>query len=444
MSYERQMLKVIKFFDNAMTCTLCALIFFLPISIALVETFTGMTVFVFLIKRFYLVITGRDWKSASGFVPKLKAVYALIRPSDTGANKWLGYYVIAVALSCVFSIDPASSWRAMGPKLLERCLLFFAFVEVMTTKERLDHFLRLMFFSVFWVSASGIFQFFTGRDFLRGMPMAEGRMGSAFGNGNDLGMYLITLIPLLIAGLRRFRPAIKEQKKAGGSQKQIIPVAISVVLGMCLIDLGLTFSRGAWLGAAVALIFGVKRFVRQWQVSVLGIVIALLFLLFFGKFARDHLPQSIGQPAPKMNLSIDPSGRQEFWVQAISVIGARPFLGSGFHTYVKAVKMFHPGEIWMDRYYAHNCYLQIAAETGVFSLIAMVSFLYMIFHPSLWTNGAKSAVSEPLLLAAQAGLIAYLTHMMFDTGFYSVQLGTLFWLMCGLCVAAARKAERDG
>ena len=56
------------------------------------------------------------------------------------------------------------------------------------------------------------------------------------------------------------------------------------------------------------------------------------------------------------------SGRLAFWKKAISIIRSSPVCGTGLNTYTRIIKRDPDPKTW---WYAHNCYLQMAAETGL-------------------------------------------------------------------------------
>ena len=94
----------------------------------------------------------------------------------------------------------------------------------------------------------------------------------------------------------------------------------------------------------------------------------------------------------------------------------------------------------MSANYAHNCYLQIWAESGIFSLLAFLLFLGTIF----W-KGIRSFLKthNPLTLGLLCGLFAFLIHSFFDTQFYSVAQSFLLWSMLGLLAAASQNKAAD-
>jgi putative inorganic carbon (hco3(-)) transporter len=76
--------------------------------------------------------------------------------------------------------------------------------------------------------------------------------------------------------------------------------------------------------------------------------------------------------------------------------------------------------------YAHNCYLQILAETG---LIGLMTFLWFLFE--LIRNGYKKIKTnnDLISLGLFTGFLAFLIHMFFDTQMYSLKLSMLFWIL---------------
>ena len=86
--------------------------------------------------------------------------------------------------------------------------------------------------------------------------------------------------------------------------------------------------------------------------------------------------------------------------------------------------------------YAHNCYLQIWAETGIFSLLSFMAFIISVMR-----LGFKKFISsnDYLLLGILSGTIGFLVHSFFDTNMYSLRLVILFWVWIGLIIARLHK-----
>jgi len=133
------------------------------------------------------------------------------------------------------------------------------------------------------------------------------------------------------------------------------------------------------------------------------------------------------------------SGRINFWKKAVSIIRESPVFGTGLNTYSRILKRDPDKATW---WYAHNCYLQMTAETG---LIGLASFLWMLFvlfrHGFNGCHQIKDLWPLTFLQGTIAGLSGFLVQSFFDNTFYTVQLGILMWFFIGLLVAVTRLNE---
>jgi O-antigen ligase len=117
------------------------------------------------------------------------------------------------------------------------------------------------------------------------------------------------------------------------------------------------------------------------------------------------------------------------WKTAFAMIRERPFLGKGIGTFMAN---FHTYCWYLNVQYAHNCFLQIWAETGIFSLLSFLLFLTKFFSSAVKSFRKNQ---NPVILGLTCGLFAYLITSFFDTNLYSLQLATLFWSMAGFTLA---------
>ncbi|MFA7001801.1 MAG: hypothetical protein WC352_06630, partial [Candidatus Omnitrophota bacterium] len=97
---------------------------------------------------------------------------------------------------------------------------------------------------------------------------------------------------------------------------------------------------------------------------------------------------------------------------------------------------------WRVRdYYAHNGYLQAAAETGIPSVVFLLAFLGLIFYRGL-TSGKPGDKDDGLLLQRSLllGLANFLVLTVVDTVFHNPQAVTVFWYLLGLQAAYQKTA----
>ena len=128
------------------------------------------------------------------------------------------------------------------------------------------------------------------------------------------------------------------------------------------------------------------------------------------------------------------SARFEYWHNTLALIKRHPLLGHGIGTFMDRI---HAQAPHLMPLYAHNCYLQILAETGIFSLIFFVSFLLFVLIKAVISYKENK---DPLLLGLIGGSAGFLLHAFFDNHFYSVPLAFQFWIIFGMMVAHMKQS----
>lgn len=405
--------RVISYCDQALGFCLYGLIFCLPFAKAGVETFCFMGIFLWLMKR----ALGHREDGLWHFFP------------STPLNKPLAVFFIANALAVVFSLIFGLSFKALFSKILKFLMIYFMVVETFRDERRLKTLLLVLLASAALMSADGLYQYFTGKDFLRGYSWA--RMQASFISANGFGAWLIVMIPILIA-------VCFQKMKGFGWKLNILSALLAVSLGICLL---LTYSRGAWVGFMVSAAFSIFYllfFGRSWRmlayVSTAGAIILAAGLL--QNPLKERL-ESLGihfrsMPSFFWRLkSSDPHvSRGVIWKESINMIEDFPVLGTGLNTYsliARNYKMAQGGGT-----YPHNSYLQMAAETG---LLGLCSFFWIVFAFFKTSWSYLKTCKDPLVLGLVSGILAFLVHAFFDNNLYSLQLVVLFWFMSGLTIA---------
>ncbi len=439
--------------DRCIRVSFYALIFFLPISIALVSIWAGFAILFFLAKR----VRGALRSKSRGF----KLFAEIFFPAPGPLNSMLAAYVAAVALSVVFSQYHQLSFLGFFGKLLRGVFLYSAFVEVFTVDKHLRTFVLVWTASAFLAALSGLCQFFYGHDFLRQTPLTNGRVASSLRHANDFGAYIVSICPLLLAFLINCKASFFERVAPGGRSRRLAMALLVCVAALTLMwCLGLTMSRGAWVGFFMGVVL-----IGVWRKAFLPLVALLIagfIMLFspvmlqtrnanlFGDNIVDktafqaeealrtsktgHLPsRTIAGFIPKTVLDLG-SGRKAFWTEAWHIFKAYPVWGSGINTYSQMGQRYKID--WGG--YPHNSYLQMAAEVGILGMLTYFLFLGAWIKLALARIRVSTGFGRGLLIGILGSVIAYLTQSFFDTTFFSVQLSVLFWLMLGVGVAAGQ------
>jgi putative inorganic carbon (HCO3(-)) transporter len=130
--------------------------------------------------------------------------------------------------------------------------------------------------------------------------------------------------------------------------------------------------------------------------------------------------------------------RVVLWDRAVDVIKARPWLGTGINTYAVAHQQFDTEKSWrVQNYYAHNSFLQLAADRGVPALLFFLVFLVLFFRQCFSViRKSGDAEQRSLVQGVMAGLFGLLALSLVDTVFEPLQTGMLLWFLFGLGFAA--------
>jgi putative inorganic carbon (HCO3(-)) transporter len=129
--------------------------------------------------------------------------------------------------------------------------------------------------------------------------------------------------------------------------------------------------------------------------------------------------------------------RKLIWHAAWKMIVWRPWLGLGLGTFMFNFDRFVAKGYIFDAPYAHNCYLQIAAELGMVGLLVFLAIIIIFFWQGIrLLNSRQRSFFWYILLASLGAMAGYCFQMGMDTIFYSLDLGLLFWILLGLGTVA--------
>lgn len=234
---------------------------------------------------------------------------------------------------------------------------------------------------------------------------------------NLLGATLATLIPLALPQVFAARP--------------VWPRSLIVLfLGTMGLALLLTFSRGAFIGAAAAVLaLSLLRYRRLLPIMAAGLI--LLFLLPATQDYAQHLLAGL--------RGEDLATRMRFgeYRDALTLISRYPLFGVGF-----------AGVPDVDLYIkVASIYLLLAVQMG---LVGLGVFLFMmgVFFGTAWR--AWRAVQnlpdlEPIWLGLHGAVLAAMVSGVFDHHFVNFDFHHMvqwFWLLVGLGMAATQLAHR--
>ena len=248
-------------------------------------------------------------------------------------------------------------------------------------------------------------------------PLNYLRMTGPYKNPNDLATFLM-VAALLFVGDRNNR-------------------ILALLLTFCLVW---TKSLGAVLGFSVGAAFlalqlqGIRR---RWK--LLGLCAGLL-IVFAGFLALEPRIRDV------FTLSdLGSQDRLRMWKIGWRMAMDRPWIGHGLNTFMANYQRYSPDPNQWPAY-AHNCFLQIFAETGISGLLIFLAFLGSLFFSTgrflfRWGIPAGDAGRESalrILSGLMAGITAYLVQSFFDTNLYALRQAVLFWSWAGMALGLCR------
>lgn len=328
-------------------------------------------------------------------------------------------FALLALLSVPLAMDPSQAWTDFSGTFIRCIVMFVVIVNTVRTEARLKALMFLGLAAAIWLSVAAINDYRLGLLTVEGYR-AEGRGSGIFGNTNDMALHLVTMFPIAIAFM--FSAAGKVRRIAAGLSAALILAALV-----------LSYSRGAFIGLLVVLVFFAMKLGRSNRLAIAaGIVVLGIGFLFFAPGNYGMRLLSIFVP------SLDPVGsadaRRAELFRSLYVAIRHPLFGIGMGNY--APQMSLRGVV------THNSYTQVAAELGLAALVCYIAFIVKPLRKvgqmarDLLTNEGSSR-SYYLVIGIQASLIAY----MITSFFLSVAFLWYVFYLVGYAVCARRIHE---
>ena len=357
------------------------------------------------------------WKllNTLGSVPLERQKNAL---SGRVPSLWLPISVFAAlaVISFVFSIYKHDSFSAL--------LRLFAYIGVYYLivnsfdSQMIKRLINLVIIIATGLSIYGFLQYFAGLNHSWWIPNKF--LAATYVNHNHFAGYLELVIPAAIGMLfsrgASGRVPLERQKNALSGR---IPAYRKLFLTLALIIMVVVFiftqSRGAWISLAIALSVMNIALVKRGRLSkktffMLPLLAALIFAFIYTNREEIYRRVETINVAPGSETSLQ--GRLKIWQGALGMIREHPLLGVGIGDFDWGFYRYRPVGFEGRAVYAHNDYLHMAAEMGVFAPIIMLwIFMIAIF------SGLKKE-NRSLALGCAAGILCLSLHGLVDFNFH--------------------------
>ncbi len=417
--------------DAVIRFLLYVLIFWLPYSPAVVESCVVISFVLWVVKR--AIMIGRQ-KSPSG--SRHQRFYQYLKdfnPAPSPVNKPVAFFLVFCLISSISSVFWRQSLPNFLTKTLEWFIVYFLVIEVFRNKRHIHIVLILFIITSLATALDSIIQaYVTHKDLFLGHSIASGgRPTAAFKTSNGLGGYLTVAIPSIFAAI-----FFKDKNLR-------YPILISGIFLSLMWSMILTFSRGAWIGTLLGgmLMLFVFFFHRQKAKLYLSLGLLLVIVFFYLLLGFILAGSSSSDLLDRFTTIL---WRADIWRDSIPMIKDNLLFGHGINTYMQLFEAYRTDLGGANPTYAHNCYIQLSAETGIVGLSAFSWIIVELFRESIicldryWANNYNLTI---LAMGLLSGIFAFLVHSFFDTHFYSLQLSVYLWFMIGLHVVVLKELK---
>ncbi len=336
-----------------------------------------------------------------------------------------------------FSVNAYNSQK----KVIEFCLFALTFIFVINQEKRHLRFLISAMIAVsIIVSLRALYQYFSGFSYIAEnfsyTEIAGGgfyavellkqrRAVSWFSSPNLLASYLV-MCCLLLAGCLFKNVQKKKQKRI---------ILFSIIFGLLFAALITTKTIGAHLSLLIGLVFFGIIFHRKNKVQLKRkrwLVFLMLIICIFGGIFFKRIDYFLNFKNPENSVV----QRAYYWHTAAEMIKERPWFGVGAGNFGIVYPRFKQSSA-NETNYAHNSYLQMWAESGIFFLIFFVVFVVYIFRRLLPQD------KDPLSLGLLSGSFVFLVHNLVSYSFFISQVAHVWWIFtaCALNLGTLNSSD---
>lgn len=318
-----------------------------------------------------------------------------------------GLFLLAAIISGAISPTPSRALGELAAYFIQPAMTFFFAGFILREEKAKEHFTKFVVWYVAALSVYAFVQYLT----LVGLPM------SWWGNANEPkralsvfaypNAFALFITPLLAYSM----PFVF------GKQQRVVTYKILFLIG--IIGLGLSLSRGGWLGlVAAALVFlflGASNQTRK-IFGIAAIALVLIIAITPNFRYRVELPFK-GEKSTVSRFSL--------WHTAEKMIGSSPVLGKGLNGFAADFTTYNTDPNLAPLDYPHNIFLNFYVETG---LLGLLSFLTLTVAVA-WQGWKMRLRGNPYGLAVILFLIALYIHGLADAPYFKNDLSLVFWIM---------------
>lgn len=356
------------------------------------------------------------------------------RPKDLKRHwvpKMVGFMAAIAILGVPFSLYPGKALEFLTQAYLKTLLIGLIVWAVSRTSYGARFMAKV-------VACAGLATIFLALH-VHGINTA-GRLEAAYTyDPNDLALISLVTLPLVVWWIT------DRSTTYGKALVVTIPVILWVIVR--------TESRGGFLGLA-ALILGFLVISIKWappRARKVGRLLLLGLVLASPLIGGEYLSRMASITDEDDYNRTSPTGRLEIWKRGMGYALSNPFMGVGIDNFNTAEGRSELGQYRMSRGIgwkwssAHNSYVQVAAELGIFAgVVFIVLVLRTTLTLTLWFRNRTPARGPPDLLPTFLGLsfVGFAVQGAFLSFAYYDVVYVLFGLASAVMLNAEARTDR--
>lgn len=323
---------------------------------------------------------------------------------------------VTAALSVPLAVNPGAALNYFWDPLLKNVILFVLIINVVRTEARLKILLYLALAITIVLCVHALNDYRLGNLTVEGYRIEGRSSGGMFQNTNDLGVHLVTILPIAFAlGL--------------GARNVVVRLFCYLCSLAILGTIVVTFSRGAFLGLVAVSIYLAWRLGRRNRVLVFG-ALSLCALLLVVAAPGEFWTRIASIFNPSLDRYGSSIARSELLKHSLLVSLYNPLLGVGIGNFT---------ELSARSQVTHNSYTQVSSEMGLAATVIYTTFivaplkrLQLIERLTFATRRASRFYY--LAVGLQASLVGYMVSSFFT----SVAFYLYVYLLVGYAVCLRR------
>ncbi len=397
-------------FERGAFLSLLSVIATITFSISLYEAASWALIFFCLV----LIVVRRDFRVFNNIFFGLAAVYFLMN-------------VVSISQS---SYQDTSFHGVL--KVAKNILLCAAGFYALDSEDKFKKIFQWFLIVSFFIGIDALIQGVTGIEFvrLRDMTPYQGtmkRLTGPFHHANDFGAYLSFAVMLFIG-------AVFFMKNFFSLKHYLFYCAGFITLTICLIG---TYSRGAWVAVGIGCVF--LAILNRNKVLFAVLMTTCVWALYFSPALIRSRAMSLFDAKNSTLLE-----RKTLWRGAARMVQKSPLLGLGVNTYARNEPLYKDHDSKIDDQYAHNGYLQMAAEIGCLGLLSFLAVIACFYVLTLDVFARPPDIFlKKAGLVFLSGIFSFLIHSATDTDLHSLLHINNLWLGMGLALAARGLAHHE-